>query len=130
RHSSRPRLQHHAHLVLGFSGPPQNGSRMTRFSGQPRYSSGRSVDQPGGQAEAPLVRHPLQGCAWPFLIPLSMRVTGRLEVSTLSFVVGAANLAANFARREVARVDISIGTLGLDQLHQRVEVACWHALRG
>src|ERR1700686_3253294 len=100
---------------------------MTRFSGQPRYSAGRSVDQPGGQAEAPWC-----GCAWPFLIPLSMRVTGRSEVSTLSFVVffGAANLAANFARREVVRVDIGIGTLGLDQLHQRVEVACWHALRG
>jgi hypothetical protein len=24
------RLQHHAHLVPGFSGPPQKGSRMTR----------------------------------------------------------------------------------------------------
>src|SRR6266481_6928874 len=41
-----------------------------------------------------------------------------------------ANLTANFARREVGGVDIDIATPALEQLHQRVEVTCWQALRG
>ncbi len=50
---------------------------------------------------------------------------------TLPFVIvsiAAANLATNFPSREVRGVDISVSSIGLDYLNQRVEVAYRYAL--
>lgn len=77
-------------------------------------------------AHRPVIYAPL---SWGMKLSCTKR--WRLALSFFEeFLVAAMNLATNFARREVGRVDIDIATPALEQLHQRVEVTCWQALRG